>query len=188
MCYQFTTLDTAPLLDHLCEAVDAARAKAAGNTPWLNAIEKAWGYLLQQDAIAYDLAHAAIRVPSATEAGKIYIANGDCQCAAFVKGRGVCWHRAAARLVRRALDLAAAPALAPDVAEVSALAAELYAEACAAGDAFYTLDIARAGARSRLGGLADFARGWDQAAAAMQAAALGARIGAAQAVAQARAA
>lgn len=163
----FATLEIAPLLDALCSAVDLAREMAASNTRWLNAIDSAWGWLLEQDAVSYDHAAHALRVESASEAGRFYVANGACQCRAFEQ-HNACWHRAAARLVRRALELAED---ARDAAEVEALAAELYRDAQADGVSCYTLDIAREGARSRLPGLLNFAAEWDA-----QAAALGARI------------
>lgn len=104
MSYQFSTLDTAHLLDALVEAVDAARETASVSPSWLRAIDSAYDYLLQTESIQYDLTACAIRVESATTPGTFYESNGDCQCAAFTKGKGICWHRAAARLVRRALE------------------------------------------------------------------------------------
>jgi hypothetical protein len=110
----FTTLQTASLIDHLCTAVDEARAKLAqSNDPnapaWLRAIDAAWGRILEADTLRYRAKDHALCVASASEAGKTYTANGACQCAAFVRsGHRVCWHRAAARLVRRAVELQAA--------------------------------------------------------------------------------
>lgn len=103
MTAQFTTIATAQILDALVEVVDAARASGNLTPTWARALDTAYDYLLTVDTIEFnDLAHA-LRVESATEAGKFYTANGDCQCKAFTQGAGVCWHRAAARLVRRAL-------------------------------------------------------------------------------------
>lgn len=162
MHHEFTTIRTADILDDLCTAVDLAREMAAGNTRWLNAIDTAWGWLLEQDAIQFDHSAHALRVESASEAGKVYIANGDCQCRAFAE-HNACWHRAAARLVRRALELAKDAWCS---AEAEALAVELYNDAQAAGDSWYTLDVAREGARSRLPELANFAAEWDRQAGA----------------------
>ncbi|MET0466768.1 MAG: SWIM zinc finger family protein [Chitinophagaceae bacterium] len=36
-----------------------------------------------------------------SDSNEIYTANGTCQCKAFQNGRRPCWHRAAARLVKR---------------------------------------------------------------------------------------
>lgn len=105
--HQFSTLRTADILDALCEAVDAARTDAAGNARWLSAIDTAWGWLLGQQVISFDQRAHALRVQSATHPSICYVANGDCQCTAFQKG-AACWHRAAARLVRRALERQAA--------------------------------------------------------------------------------
>lgn len=102
--HRFETLKTADILDALADAVDAARASTAP-AEWRWAIDTAWDQLLQLDAIEYDLAHYAIRIESATTPGTVYESNGACQCPAFTKGKGVCWHRAAARLIRRALEL-----------------------------------------------------------------------------------
>lgn len=99
----FAPLVVAEILDSLVEAVDTARAAAGDNRPWQRAIDAAWDWLLQQDSISYDAATHALRVESATRPGRVYEANGSCSCEAFAKG-GACWHRAAARLVRRALE------------------------------------------------------------------------------------
>jgi hypothetical protein len=101
---QFSTVQIAAILDCLCEAVDAARASAAAAPSWLRAIDAAYDYLLTADAIEYSHADHALRVPSASEPGRYYTANGDCQCKAHTTGGGICWHRAAARLVRRAVE------------------------------------------------------------------------------------
>lgn len=108
MQHTFTTLDTAELLDFLTDAIDTIRASAAArNAPsWMTALDKAWDYILSQDVIEYDVEARAIRVESATRPGVFYVSNGDCQCKAFTRG-SACWHRAAARLVWRALELQA---------------------------------------------------------------------------------
>jgi hypothetical protein len=161
----FARIAVASLMDALCEAKDAAVEKAAGNQRWLNAIDAAWGWLLTQDAVFFDTAAHALRVPSATEAGRAYVANGDCQCKAF-DARTPCLHRAAARLVRRALELQAAQAEADERAELNTLASELVSEAHAAGARWYGAVEGLAGARLRLGELTDFAIDWDAMSAA----------------------
>jgi hypothetical protein len=171
----FARIPVAPLIDDLCTAVDAARTAAAGNQRWLNAIDTAWDWILSQDSVSFDRSTHALRVPSASEAGRFYVANGECSCRAF-ETHAACWHRAASRLVVRGLELQAMNRASSEAAEVDALAGELYADAEAAGDAWYTVADALAGARSRLPGLLDFAAEWDRDAADMRAAALGARI------------
>lgn len=104
------TVSRASIFDALCAAVDEARIKSAGNAPWLNAIDAAWGYLLEVDA--YEVVdaytpHAALRIPSQSTPDLIYTANGACQCRAF-EVHNPCWHRAASRLVRNAMDAARA--------------------------------------------------------------------------------
>lgn len=113
LAHQFTTIATADILDHLCAAVDAAREKMSASQAagcWFIALDKAWDYLLTTDTIAFDIGAHAIRVPSVSKPGVYYHANGDCQCEAFTHG-GACWHRSAARLVRRALELRAAASI-----------------------------------------------------------------------------
>lgn len=104
----FTTISTSQILDQLCAAVDAARVNAASAPAWLRAIDAGYDYLLTADTIEYSRADHALRVESASEPGRYYVANGDCQCPGYANG-GVCWHRAAARLVRRALEAQPAP-------------------------------------------------------------------------------
>lgn len=102
----FTTIAVANILDELCAAVDTARITTANSAPWLRAIDKAWGWLLAQDCIEYRESDHTLRVASATVAGRFYVANGACGCLGYTTGTsGVCWHRAAARLVRRAIEL-----------------------------------------------------------------------------------
>lgn len=102
----FAPLEVAELLDALCLAHDYAASVVPGG-PWLRALDAAWGYILQADTLYYDAERHALRVESATRPGRFYEANGSCACEAFTRGEGICWHRAAARLVARALDLQA---------------------------------------------------------------------------------
>lgn len=90
------------ILDDLCAVVDAARASVTDER-WLKAIDRAWDYLLNQDTVSWDADTHALTVESASEAGVFYTANGECQCDAYAAHKA-CWHRAAARLVRRALE------------------------------------------------------------------------------------
>lgn len=98
-----TTLIIADLLDHLVAAVEAARIAAKDDQRWLNAVNSGYDWLLQQDTICFDLDHHELTVASATTEGREYKANGSCQCKAFEQ-HNACWHRAAARLVRRAFE------------------------------------------------------------------------------------
>jgi hypothetical protein len=101
--HEFETLTITPLLDALCSAYDAARSLAAGDKRWASALDTAWNYLLESETVEYSIEGWAIRVESASEQGKTYIANGSCGCKAFEKGQA-CWHRASARLLRRAIE------------------------------------------------------------------------------------
>jgi hypothetical protein len=101
--HEFETISRAEIFDALCDAYDRAKALAVGDARWSSALNTAWAWLLEQDEISYDLAHWAIRVQSATHPSRIYVSNGACGCEAFQHERP-CWHRAAARLVRRAVE------------------------------------------------------------------------------------
>jgi hypothetical protein len=75
---------------------DKALVDAAAHPRWIAAIGRA---LLELDTNPWiergELHGLVIGSPS----GKLYSANGECQCEAYAHGRA-CWHRAAARLVR----------------------------------------------------------------------------------------
>jgi len=96
-----TVYTIAALLDALCDAVDAARVAAAGDSRWLNGIDSGYSWLLEQDSISFDVERHELTFTS--ESGNEYKANGICGCTAFQKGNP-CRHRSAARLVRRALE------------------------------------------------------------------------------------
>lgn len=100
----YTAIRIADILDRLCIAHDAA-VVCVTDASWLRAIDKAWGWLLQQDVIEFDPATHSLRMESESAPGTFYEANGACRCPAFTSGAGVCYHRAAARLVRRAMEL-----------------------------------------------------------------------------------
>lgn len=124
----FAPVAVAELLDFIVDAVDTARQAAAGSPRWLRAIDSAYDYLLQQDVLSYDAAAHALRVESASEPGKVYESNGDCQCRAAELGNP-CWHRAAARLVRRAFELRALALGVVERQDVSLASARHYARA-----------------------------------------------------------
>ena len=125
------TLTVATLTDAICEALDTAREKAAGNLRWLVALDSAANWLLQQEELAWDGEAHALHVPSASTPGLVYIANGACQCESFRK-HNACWHRAAARLIKRALERQALAAeIALEAPEYADHAGELLEEALA---------------------------------------------------------
>lgn len=76
--------------------VNAAKAKAADNRAWLRAIEKA-AEQIHDNPYMYQDGDALVIL---SYSGKTYRANGSCQCEAYAKGVP-CWHRAAAKLVKR---------------------------------------------------------------------------------------
>jgi hypothetical protein len=100
MYYQIRIAD---ILDALVEAVDAARVQTT-DASWQRAINDAYNYLLLRDTVCYEPETHTLVVASATEPGKEYWANGECQCPCYERGNAKCWHRAAARLVRRAVE------------------------------------------------------------------------------------
>jgi hypothetical protein len=143
----FAPLARADILDALCLAVDYAKGSTAPDA-WQRAIDSAWGWLLAEDVYQYDQAARVLRVESATRPGTIYQANGACSCEAATLGAGVCWHRAASRLIARALEL-------------HDLAGELLAEAKADDDRGYDYAIAVKAASWRIPELVNFGQQWD---------------------------
>ena len=73
-----------------------ARQDAADHPRWIKAIERALAEIDTNPYLEWQDGHLLIASPS----GQVYAANGVCQCEAFAHGQA-CWHRAAARLVRR---------------------------------------------------------------------------------------
>lgn len=70
--------------------------RVSGNRRWETAIAKAKAELESNPYIHFDGQSLLILSPS----GEIYSAGGACQCKAYRKNQP-CWHRAAARLVKR---------------------------------------------------------------------------------------
>lgn len=114
----YTLIPVSEILDALCEAVDAARVAAADNSDWLKAIDRGWDLILTQDALSYDPAAHSLYIESGSRPGTFYEANGVCGCEAFAFNGGVCPHRAAARLVRRALERYGAQVIEAEMAEL----------------------------------------------------------------------
>jgi hypothetical protein len=100
---EFETVSRAEIFDQLVEAYDAAKALAAGDKRWASALDRAYAYALEVESFEYDIQHWAVRVPSASQPGVAFEANGVCQCRAYTH-EIPCWHRALARLIRRALE------------------------------------------------------------------------------------
>jgi hypothetical protein len=67
----------------------------------LHIIPTGASWLLQQDSIEFNIERHELTVNSPS--GKTYHANGACQCEAF-QSHQACWHRAGARLCRRAIE------------------------------------------------------------------------------------
>lgn len=112
-----TTLPTSAIIDHLPTARDAAHTaidtdpQPGSNrrvlTPeekqrWHTATDKAYSWLVEQDELIYDQARWELTMVS-PDSGETYTANGACGCTAFAKHQA-CYHRSAARLVRRSLE------------------------------------------------------------------------------------
>jgi len=94
------------------EAQVAARPGDRTLVRWVSALTRAWLWIGAQEALVFtDLAsdHPGLLVPSTSEPGKAYTANGACQCPAHANGQP-CQHRAASRLARQALARALAVA------------------------------------------------------------------------------
>jgi len=82
--------------DKMQQVAQEAFNRISGNRRWEVAIAKAKRQLESNPFMHFDGQSLLILSPS----GEIYTANHACQCKAFTKGQP-CWHRAAARLVRR---------------------------------------------------------------------------------------
>jgi hypothetical protein len=82
--------------DKMSEVIREAFDKAAGQKRWQNAIARAKVEIENNVFMAWQ--NDSLLILSASN--EIYEANGTCQCKAYLKGQP-CWHRAAARLVRR---------------------------------------------------------------------------------------
>jgi hypothetical protein len=78
------------------QVVQEAFDKVSGSRLGQTAIVKAKQQIEENPYLRFDGRALLILSPS----GEIYSANGTCQCKAFTQGQA-CWHRAAARLVKR---------------------------------------------------------------------------------------
>ena len=82
--------------ERMQQIAQAAFEKAEGSKRWQHAIAKAVAQLRDNPVMHFD--GEALLILS--DSNQIYSANGVCQCKAFEAGQP-CWHRTAARLVRR---------------------------------------------------------------------------------------
>jgi hypothetical protein len=69
---------------------------------WTRAIAKAVATIEQNPQMVYDLRSASLEIVGSK--GTRYTANGICQCEAY-NGGYPCYHRAAARLIQRYLEI-----------------------------------------------------------------------------------
>src|SRR3712207_1288170 len=69
---------------------------------WINAIAKAVATIEDNPQMVYDLRSASLQIVGSK--GTHYTANGSCQCPAYIGGYP-CYHRAAARLIQRYLEI-----------------------------------------------------------------------------------
>ena len=86
--------------DRVQQVAQKAFDKVSGNRRWEIAIAKAKMQLETNPYIHFDGQSLLILSPS----NEIYNANGTCQCKAYLNGQP-CWHRAAARLIKRYMEL-----------------------------------------------------------------------------------
>jgi hypothetical protein len=78
------------------QVVQDAFDKVSGSRRWQTAIAKAKQQIEENPYMHFDGSALLILSPS----GEIYSANGTCQCKGYLNHQP-CWHRAAARLVKR---------------------------------------------------------------------------------------
>jgi SWIM zinc finger len=81
-------------------AFELAEKAPKDSKRWTRAIARAWQELQSNPYLEWQDDALLILSPS----NEIYRANGSCQCEAWLKGKFPCWHRAAARIVQRALE------------------------------------------------------------------------------------
>ena len=92
--------------DKLGEVAAASLAKVAGSKDakrWTSAIAKAVVEIENNPYMTWQMDSHSLLILS-EQSGTFYTANGTCQCAAFEKGMP-CYHRAAARLIQRYLEV-----------------------------------------------------------------------------------
>lgn len=77
--------------------VETAKTNADTSPRWIKAIDKAAEYLVDLSWVEWD-GYELIVV--SCQSNEIYTANSVCQCKAYENGNP-CWHRAAARLMKR---------------------------------------------------------------------------------------
>lgn len=82
------------------QVVTTAKAKAASDSRWINAIDRAASELVSNPYIEIQGDHLLIGSPS----GNVYSVNGTCQCEAY-EHRKPCWHRACKQLLVRYNDV-----------------------------------------------------------------------------------
>jgi hypothetical protein len=101
--HEFETISRAEIFDALIDSYDRAKALAAGDARWSSALDRAYAFALEAETFEYDLGRWAVRVQSASHPSVFYTSNGTCNCEAGARGLP-CWHRALARLIRRAVE------------------------------------------------------------------------------------
>src|SRR4028119_676697 len=84
------------------DALSKLNPESRDGKRWANAIGKAVAVIEQNPEMAYDLRTASLQIIGSK--GTRYTANGVCQCEAY-NGGFPCYHRAAARLIQRYLEI-----------------------------------------------------------------------------------
>ena len=82
--------------DKMNEVIQQAFDKVSGDLRWQTAIARAKQQIESNPFMHFD-GNALLILSDSNE---IYSANGSCQCRAY-RNRKPCWHRAAARLIKR---------------------------------------------------------------------------------------
>jgi hypothetical protein len=94
------TLTIASLMNFLPDATDEARVKVANDAKWIERIDDAFSWLLEQDTVQLD--GYVVLIESETS-GLTYRVNGSCSCLA-AQSNVMCKHRVRARLIKLALE------------------------------------------------------------------------------------
>ena len=85
--------------DAICKVIETSATDSLAKR-WTNAIDRAVREIENNPYLEYNAEKNELLIMSVNTSGNVYVANGKCQCKAFVEFGQPCWHRAAARLIR----------------------------------------------------------------------------------------
>ena len=95
-------IDRAVLAQVAAESIGKINPESQDGKRWIRAIAKAVAAIENNPNFEYDLRTASLQIIGSKN--DCYTANGRCQCPAYIGGQP-CYHRAAARLIQRYLEI-----------------------------------------------------------------------------------